>query len=132
MNEADNKHNKPIVNICAQCQMEFGILPQVQKASKELGISFSHGMCPRHVGTYWKDLQKHVPELTDDEIQGKVKRAEQDPVSSKLDLSKNHELLDNYKKGIFTPEQLQQAQQPAQAAETIQEKWKRLNKVLGR
>jgi len=121
-----------LVRICAQCQREFGLTPAVEKANKEQGIKFSHGMCPRHIGEFWKATQKDIPSITDADIQQKIENAKKDQDAAKLDLSNKPELVQHYKNGIFTPEQLQKTQELPIAAESLHEKWKRVNKVLGR
>ena len=125
--------NKPAVRICGQCQHEFNLTAQVQKANKEQGIGFTHGVCIRHVVEFYKGA-----EFTDEQIKNAVEKMKADKQPPTPDLKEHPELVKNYEKGIFTPEQLQQSKhpaepvQPTQAAESLQEKWKRLNKVLGR
>jgi len=112
------------IAICAACQKEFNLTPQVQKVEKELGYKFTHGSCKRHT----LDFYKSMGVMSNEELAEKEKSIPE----GVLDLKKHPDILKNYQQGIFTPEQLQQSQQPAQAAESLQEKWKRVNKVLGR
>ena len=109
------------IQLCAACQKEFNLTPLVQKAEKELGYKISHGSCKRHTMDFFKSMDVMSPQ----ELAEKEKTLPE----GMIDLKKHPEILQSYEKGIFTPEQ---QQKPPVAAESIQEKWKRLNKILGR
>lgn len=108
--------SKPFVSLCANCQSEF---PDVMKAvqSNHKRINFSHGICKRHAAGMLKSMGK-----TPQEIEAYVSK-----MDGKIpDLKERPDLVKLYSQGIFTKEDLAQAQQTQQQ---LQERWKKLANI---
>ena len=95
----------PFVSICANCQKENPAVDSAVKSHSK-DIKFSHGICKRHALEMLKQM-----DMRDDKISEFMKKLEG---NGPPDLKENPELVKAYSKGLFTPEQIQQANQTQQ------------------
>lgn len=96
--------DKPFVVMCSYCQKEF---PEVDKQVRahEREINFSHGICRRHSADMLRQMGK-----TPEQIASFMQKTD----GKTPDLKERSDLLKLYSQGIFTQQQLQQAQNESQ------------------
>ena len=92
----------PSIKICGFCQKEFTEVDDAVKAHHN-DMRFNHGSCVRHATKWLRGLKKD-----DTFIKAYI---ESKKTSLVPDLKENPNLVKAYSKGLFTPEQMQQAQQ---------------------
>jgi len=97
--------DKPFVAICSYCQKETPAVDSAVKSNAK-NIRFNHGICQRHALEMLKQMN-----IRGNEMASFVKKLEG---SGPPDLKENPELVKAYSKGLFTPEQIQQANQTQQ------------------
>jgi cell division protein ZapA (FtsZ GTPase activity inhibitor) len=143
MEETQKNHEgKFIVVVCAYCQKindenmrafaqgidqkvkdEMKVVnAQIQKPESKEYHSFSHGICKDHA------IQniKTIPGMTPERIQSFIDKINQSPTSAPC-LLKDEALRHAYMKGLFTKEEIQQAQQSTQQSnERLTERFKKL------
>lgn len=108
----------PSINICAYCQKEFPSVDTAVKAHHH-DMRFNHGMCIRHAIAMLKSMNKD-----DNFIKSYIESKKTKMVP---DLKENPDLVKSYSKELFTPDQIQQAQQVQQTENnTITERFKKL------
>lgn len=114
---------KQIISMCRYCQNEYQTVDAaVKNAEVKYGKNgpfvFSHGICPRHYAGMLKQMG-----MGDEEIQTRLTSKE----NKCPDLKARPDLVQYWSKGIFTKDQLQQAQQAQQTENNVMtERFKKL------
>lgn len=115
---------KQIIGVCSYCELEFpDVKTAIVNTFKQQGgmkgpLAFSHGYCIRHYISVMKENG-----FSDEEIQQQLSSVK----TTIPDLKTRTDLVKLWSQGIFTKEQLQQAQQTQQTENNIiTERFKKL------
>jgi len=111
----ENEGNIPFVIICGDCQSDpknAKVDLMVKLAASHETIKFSHGMCARHYAERLKEAG-----VSDEEVIQKVELARRNKQIKAIDLEKFPEVAKTYSMGLFTTDQVVQAQATRQLGE---------------
>lgn len=116
------------VTLCMYCEQEFPKVREMVRAAMaqhggiEGKINYSHGYCLRH----YMDVLNKYGTGTPEQKAAKVKEMQTDHRDAP-DLRQHPELVAWYSRGIFTPEQMQAAQQQQQQSnQDLKERFQKL------
>jgi hypothetical protein len=144
-NIQQNYEGKPMVRLCAYCEninapnmakFAVGVDPQVKKelatvhekvqeTSKEGKIAFSHGSCLLHTIQNYEQF----PGITKEKLE-QIAAEIKEKNTAAPDLIHNDTLRHAYMRGLFTVEQMKQAQQQLQQQQANKNQQNRLSERL--